>query len=684
MDYYAKYKKYKNKYRYINLLFGGWFDFDNTKSKKFTFKRHRHRTGGPATTGPGHITPGGFELESILNYLYNYFNTNNKPAILGIITDPNNTFRNSRYAKPAKANINSLHTGYDENDMNGGIQRILSTIGHLPDINFILIYGLLKLSYDRYTDSDIDIQTEIDSHTHILIRTILNNKIESCSERYYRIQEYNLLTSYNFIESIHKYNKQNHNISKNQLRNLRRDYKNIIINKLIAEGIDLKGTIDEIIDEDDERQSDEIVRNHSLCYDILLERMPALLYFARDKLIDECNQNTLKSEKSYVEDSLNLSIDESADDDDGNVDDSVDTEKPAIESNQSEKDNFSAEDISLEQLAKTISHYEQEHDGDDGDDIYRLQQKIMAQTTRDELRREIRQSITKKREEEVRKQGEKHDQNAQSYFKQKQDNIAVTDKLVKQSQQMKATSQGNHNLYAVHEAREDLLQAVKHLEKLQKGVFTDTPEIINAKKEVDEKKFIYTFVNIRLQFMLQLEVHAQLIDVLEPYKVKGYDSDLSEAAKLRIVQSHSTADAGDIIQRYRVTGERAGSLMRALVLTDSFDVELINKMGTAKLTKQFRKWVKIWKDLSKMENLIQLLDIASILSKQTMVEVIVTDIDKLKKTNQGGQRQDQGGQRQDQGGQRQDQGGQRQDQGGQRQGKGGQRQGKSKGKKKRK
>ena len=652
MDYYAKYKKYKNKYRYINLLFGGWFDFDNREPKKFTYKRHRQRTGGPATTGPGHITPGGFELESILNYLYNYFNTNNKPAILGIITDPNNTFRNSRYAKPAKANINSLHTGYDENDMNGGIQRILSTIGHLPDINFILIYGLLKLSYDRYTDSDIDIQTEIDSHTHILIRTILNNKIESCSERYYRIQEYNLLTSYNFIESIHKYNKQNHNISKNQLRNLRRDYKNIIIKQLIAQGIDLKGTIDEIIDEDDERQSDEIVRNHSLCYDILLERMPALLYFARDKLIDQCNQNTFKSSKSYVEDALNLSIDESDDDDNGDVDDSVDTEKPAIESNQSEKDNFSAEDISLEQLAKTISHYVQEHDGDDGDDIYGLQQKIMAQTTRDEVRREIRQSITKKREEEVRKQGEKLDQDVQSYYKKTKDDIARADELLKQSAEESSISSRSEVVSMQVKATDDVVRAKKHAKELERLYGTDTnPKVIDAQKKVLEKQLVANVRSIQLNINIQEESREFLLNALEPYKIMGYDSDLGIKEKQRLVDFINSRleippiAVAAIIEHCKAAGDTGQVWLGALGITQATVARLITEMGTSKLTKQFNEWNRTWCDLSQVETIIEVLDIAVRVSEQKMVESIVTDIDKLKenKTNQGGKNQGQGG-----------------------------------------
>ena len=85
MDYYAKYKKYKNKYKYKNLLFGGWFNFDNTQPQKFTYKRHTQSTVGTTTTG--HITPGGYELENILNSLYTYFHTNNQQSILDTIID---------------------------------------------------------------------------------------------------------------------------------------------------------------------------------------------------------------------------------------------------------------------------------------------------------------------------------------------------------------------------------------------------------------------------------------------------------------------------------------------------------------------------------------------------------------------------------------------------------------------
>ena len=638
MDYYAKYKKYKKKYRYINLLFGGWFNFDNTQPKKFTYKRHTQSTVRSTTTG--HITPGGYELETILNSLYTYFHNNNQSVILGIITDPRNTFLNRAYAKPAKADINSLHTGSNENDMNGGIQRILSTIGYLPDRNFLYIYGLLKLSYQKYKDYDYDNKTGIDSGNHILIRNILNNKIKSCLDRFYRINEYNVLTSYNFIQNIHKYNKLNNKVSKNQLKNLRRIYKSIIIKQLIAQGTNLRKTIDDlIVSQGLETQSDEIVRNESLCYDFLLDYMPHILDIARNTLISQFYQNKSKSESSFVEDLFGtdaLRIDETLESD---GDDSVDTEKTAI---QSEKENFSADDISLQQLADTISHYQ---DDDDEHDILHLQEQIRIETEKDENRRAIQKRVTEDKEEQQRKFEEKRNEVVTSYFKQKKDEIADSDDLLKRGEQLNEQAKRDPDVFACHLAREEWLSARKHLDTLESKSMTQTPQIINAQKELAEKEFILDYNNIKLQFVTQTEMREYLLDILEPYKDRHYDSDLGMEAKIRIVDSligpNTNAEAGAIIEKYRNKAERAVPYLRniaassdkymsAVRATQPVVANLITKMGTAKLIKQFREWTKTWKDLSNVQNLIQVLDIASRVSKQTMVNSIVDDIDALK------------------------------------------------------
>ena len=619
MDYYAKYKKYKNKYKYINLLFGGWFNFDNTQPQKFTYKRHTQSTVGTSTAG--HITPGGHELETILNSLYTYFHTNNQQSILDTIVDPMNTFLNSGYAKPPNADINSLHTGNNADDINGGIQRILSTIKFLPDNIFLDIYKLLIISYQKYNAYDNKGGT--DTRAHILIRDILNNKLKNCLDRFNRIKEYNVLTSYNFIKNIPKYNKLNNKVSKNQLKILRRIYKSIIIKQLILQGTNLKKTIDDLIGlHEYKMQSDEILKSDSLCYDFLLDHLPQILNTPRDALISNFNQSTSKSTSFFVADTLDedtLEIIENSDEDTSD-EDSLDTDKTALPS----KENFSVDDISHQKLQDTISYFKDA----DLDDVNTSVQKMREEQFKQERRREIQKQVNKARMEQEQQQ-EILDEKKKKMEEQEKD-LKFTQTWYKRAEVILEESKKD-NIY-----KQNVIKAKTNLEKIRDRTLSNSDELIEAQKQFDDAILHYRIYTIKQLLNTQNEIYTFLLETLKPYKKAGYKSDLSLYDKNKIIQ-HLFVSNPISVEMWKNIGNEQCTFIRDNINIKLPDVNtLLIKMGTNKLIKQFSDWTITWNELSKVQEIYQILDIAYRISNQQMIDIdeIVDDPSILNKNKE--------------------------------------------------